>query len=140
MLVDTKANNFDFLGDMDIEMQDGQSHPLPLLATPFELTTSRQIALPKGQAKMFDSVFFVPQNAQKIDGRLQSLRPRRRSDGGRNAACFVARMPSYQYHFVVLARIPEQYGYLDRDRFFCVKPFLKRISTTISSRITRSRS
>ena len=38
----------------------------------------------------------------------------------------LARMPSYQYHFVVLARIPEQYGYLDRDRFFCIRPFLIR--------------
>ena len=37
----------------------------------------------------------------------------------------LSRMPSYQYHFVVLARVPEQYGYLDRDRFFCVKPYLK---------------
>ena len=126
VLQDTKANNFDFLGDMEIEIQDGQSHPLGLLATPFELSTSRQITLPKGQAKVLDSVLFVPQNAQKS---VASCRVSGRG-GGRTAfeppQTLLARMPSYQYHFIVLARIPEQYRYLDRDRFFCVKPYLSQ--------------
>jgi hypothetical protein len=132
VLVDMKANNFDFHGDMDLEMLDGQSHPQPLLATPFELSTSRQISFPKGQAKRFDSVFFVPQNAEKTTAQCKiSAR-----GGGRTVAeipMLLARMPSYQYHLVVLSRIPEQYGYLNKPeaRFFSVTPYVKDIDNNL---------
>ena len=128
MLDDVKANNFDFLGDLDLEVRDEKAQ-LPLFATPFELTVSRQVALPKGQPKSLDSVFFLPQNAQR-----SSLQCKLSGRSGRTAfetPLPLSRMPSYQYHFVVLARIPEQYGFLDRDRFFCVKPFSSRTWTTI---------
>ncbi|MCC6124729.1 MAG: hypothetical protein IT426_07195 [Pirellulales bacterium] len=126
-LLDAKANNFDFLGDMDIRVDDGQSHLLPLLAMPYELATTRQVALPKGQSKSFDSVLFVPQNAQKANADCK-LNAR---GGGRTAipaSLILSRMPSYQYHFVVLARIPEQYLYIDpvRGSFFSIRPYLKQ--------------
>jgi hypothetical protein len=126
-LWDAKANNFDFLGDMDIRVEDGQSHPLQLFATPYELTTARQVSLSKGQAKNFDSVLFVPQNALKAhaDCKLNAR------GGGRTAipaSLLLFRMPSYQYHLVVLARIPEQYLYIDpvRGSFFSIRPYVKQ--------------
>jgi hypothetical protein len=131
VLSDAKANNFDFLGDMEIEVLNGENRPQPLFATPFELTISRQIALSKGQSKSLDSVFFVPINAQKttVSGNVSAR------GGGRSPLppMLAMRMPSYQYHFLVLARTPESYSYLDAEvqqnsdrdsnRFFCIRPF-----------------
>jgi hypothetical protein len=139
VLSDTKANNFDFLGDMEIEVLNGENRPQPLFATPFELTTSRQITLSKGQSKTLDSVFFVPQNAQKTTV-ASNVTAR---GGGRTAIpgqMLASRMPSYQYHFLVLARTPELYGYIDAElrqnsdrdsnRFFCIRPYRHAESVT----------
>jgi len=108
-----KANNFDFLGDLEIvATEDGK--PVLHQATPFALTTSREVQLAKGRKpKELQSVFFPPVDCERslVSFRLDSRR------GGRRVAeqtRRLGRMPSYQYHFVVLARSPENYGYLGR--------------------------
>jgi hypothetical protein len=112
VLENARANNFDFVGEMEVEIGGEKGQPLPLLASPFELTVSRDIALPKGQAKALESLFFVPpaNRPASVSCRLNGNR------GGRRAfevgQPLFGRMPSYQYHFVVLARLPELYGYL----------------------------
>jgi len=108
-----KANNFDFLGDLEIAATE-EGKPVPLEATPFALTTSREVQLAKKRnPKELESVFFSPANSEsnRVSLRLNTRR------GGRRVVeqtRRLARMPSYQYHFVVLARSPENYGYLGR--------------------------
>jgi len=115
-----KANDYDFVGKMELAVYDGKQQPLPLPATPFELTSARQAALPKGQAKVLDSVFYVPPNTREafISCRLNASR-----GGGTvlELGLPLQRMPSYQYHFIVLARVPEQYNFL--SNLYSVRPF-----------------
>jgi hypothetical protein len=115
-----KANDSDFVGEMEIAANDVKQQPLPLPATPFELTTARQVALSKGQAKILDSVLYVPPNTRNafISCRVNASR------GGQTVLEEeqpLKNMPSYQYHFIVLARVPEQYGFL--NNLYSVKPY-----------------
>ncbi|MEE9602427.1 MAG: hypothetical protein V3V75_03915 [Thermoguttaceae bacterium] len=105
-----KTNNFNFVGELDIEITDQQGEPIPQIATPFYLTTQRQVALPKRQPKDFESIFFAPPIGKSVRASY-----RLRSKKGSNRQCppsLLRRMPSYQYHLVVMARLPERYGYL----------------------------
>ena len=100
------ANNFDIVGNL--ELAAGKETPLP--GMPFAVHTQRSAAFPKGQAKTLDTVFFLPEDRTvSIKG---SLDARRRSGGLHTLLPVVKRMPYYQFHFVVLARYPELYGYL----------------------------
>jgi hypothetical protein len=135
-----KANERDFVGVMEISANDVKGQPLPLPAVPYNLTTARQAALPKGQAKVFDSLVYVPPNTPKgfISCRLSAS-----LDGGAVLELEppMQNMPSYQYHFIVFARVPEQYGFL--SNLHSIKPFnVKDIDNRIDPfyRITRIRS
>lgn len=107
-----KTNNFDFVGDLEIAAADLRGGPIPLKGTPFDLTTTRQVSLPKSQPKIIESVLFVPYSQQQT---LVSYRLNW-GKGGRTAMPEVrnglARMPSYQYHLAVLARSPARYEFL----------------------------
>jgi hypothetical protein len=137
VLANAKMNNFDFLGDWDLTLVDrtNDAHgPVPLPATPYTLTTSRQVALPKGQAKTLESLLLVPPDHQPVSLNYQ-LRGRRLFEAGQPLAL----MPSYQYHIVVLSRWPARYTYL--DELPSVKPETNSIASTAHSphyRITLS--
>ncbi len=107
-----KTNHFDFPGELELEVTDTRGRPTPLVAVPFRLTSACQAVLPKGQWKFFDSVLFVPPTPRNA---VVTCRMRSRS-GGRSAfqrnGQLLRRMPSYQYHFIVLARWPDRYTYL----------------------------
>ena len=62
VLADAKMNNFDFLGDWEMTVLDHQKNdrPVSVPATPYTLTTTRAVALPKGQAKTLESLLLVP--------------------------------------------------------------------------------
>ena len=100
------ANNFDIVGDLTLEA----SRTSPLPGMPFALDTQRSAAFSKGQAKTLDTVFFVPEDGSvSMKGTLDA---RRRVGSMYGLGPVVKRMPYYQFHFVVLARYPELYGYL----------------------------
>ncbi|MBN2475094.1 MAG: hypothetical protein JXB62_10835 [Pirellulales bacterium] len=112
-----KTNNFDFVGNLETEAGMFRSagwQPVPLPNTPFQLATARQVSLPKRQPKVFESVLFLPPHERQavVNYRLTWRK------GGRlaweNSAQRLAKMPSYQYHFVVLARWPARYTYLTK--------------------------
>jgi len=111
-LEEAKANHFDFVGEMELAVTDNEGRSLPLHASPFELTISRDMALAKGQAKSLESLLFVPPGSQSvwIACRLNAARAGRRAF--ETAEPLAGHMPSYQYYFVVLAAVPESYGYL----------------------------
>ena len=100
------ANNFDIVGNL--ELAAGETTPLP--GMPFAMDTQRSAALPKGQAKTLEAKFFLPEDT-KVTMR-GTLDARRRSGVIKSLIPIAKRMPYYQFHFVVLARYPELYGYL----------------------------
>ena len=106
-----KTNNFDFVGDLEIVATNSRGTPLLLENAPFELATSRQVSLPKREPKLFESIMYVPPSRQQA---LVSYRLNWRKGGRRalESSHRLSQMPSYQYHFAVLARWPARYTYL----------------------------
>jgi hypothetical protein len=111
--LEAKANNFAFVGDLEIVATDGRGKPILLEGAPFNLTTICQVSLGERQRpKPFESILFVPPTHQLPTA---SCRLKWRK-GGRRAwpplLNLLSRMPPYQYHFVVIARLPENYAFL----------------------------
>lgn len=117
-----KANNFDFLGEMDAAIVDPQGDPINLYRTPFRISTTRPAALVKGQEKYLDMTFFVPHNMRRA--RLSnSLRGTYAgSNVNREESMFQALLP-YQYFMLVVARTPERYGYLNKRPYSIYVPW-----------------
>ena len=114
-----RANNFDFVGHLEIATTGPDGSRVPLPNTEFDLTTTRQVALPKRQRRTLESVLFVPpcQRPPGIWWQLNWRGGNRRAWEVRNER--LQQMPSYQYHFLVLSR-RSRYGYLNGLR--SVKP------------------
>lgn len=106
-----KTNHFDFVGELELVLTDRGGKPLPLPGMPYQLSTSRPMALTKRVPKAFESVLYVPPQDRQAWAacRLYSQRGRRLMWEVQQP---LRAMPSYQYHFVVLAREPERYTYL----------------------------
>ncbi len=121
--LEAKANKEDFVGNLEIAATNARQKPIPLQAVPFDLTFSCQVALGKRQRpKTFESVFFVPSVAEQL---FATCRLKRRK-GGRGEweipLNLLRRMPSYQYHLVVIAAFPENYTYLGGKDFSSITP------------------
>jgi hypothetical protein len=112
-LEEARTNNFDFLGELEIWPADKRSNPVPLIAAPFELAVSRDVALPKGQPKFFESLLFVPPTYAEVAAAAFELGAGKAGRRLFEGSSLLVRMPSYQYHFVVLARWPARYKYLE---------------------------
>jgi len=113
------TTNFrDVIGDSRLAITNSQNAPYPLTNTPFVLRASRPVLLNKGQPKSIETLFFVPQTEQ--DMRLSTLLEERGLGLplARQTTTLTV-MPSYQYHFVVLARQQSRYGYI--KSLDCVK-------------------
>ena len=112
-----KTNHFDFPGELQLEVTDGKGRPMPMPSTRFTMGTVRDAPLHKGKQKHFESLVFTPSYGQplRMAGRLSSRK------GGRTYRfpSVLMRMPSYQYHLVVLSRQPN-YSYL--NKLASVKP------------------
>lgn len=105
------ANVRDLIGNSRLAVTNNQNAPYPLANTPFVLRASRPVLLNKGQVKSIETLFLVPQTDQEM--RLAtSLEERGLSLPLARLATPLTVMPSYQYHFVVLARQPSRYAYV----------------------------
>ena len=106
-----RANYRDFVGESRTAIVDNQNNPYPVDRTPFVLRSMRPVALSKGQPKNIETTFFVPQTNQPV-----RLSPELVERGlGLTIApppTRLTRMPSYQYHFVVLAKEPTRYSFV----------------------------
>jgi hypothetical protein len=103
--VEMTANNFDFLGEM-------KTDPFDLPGMPFRLGTSRPAPLPKGQKKYLELTFYVP------PGRTGAKTSVRLLTGGGHREVLqelytIRRQPAHQFYFMVLARNPDRYGFLE---------------------------
>ena len=105
------ANFNDFVGDSRLSVVDGQGRPYPVASTPFYLRSSRPILLSKGRPKSTQTTFFAPQSDQTVRLALE-LEERTLGSGPPQAFTPLVSMPSYQYHFVVLAKTPGRYAYV----------------------------
>ncbi len=105
------AHHFDFAGNLEAAVVDRQNQPIALRRTPFRITTSRPVALPKGQKKFLEMRFFVPHTTQNV--RVSSvLRGQYTAAEISRSPDLFAPMPPYQYFFLTLSRVPDAYGYL----------------------------
>ena len=106
-----RANYRDFVGDSrtSIVNSTGASYTVPY--TPFVLRASRPVLLTKGRPKFTESTLFVPPTDQGL--RVSTILEER----GLGLSIMpvqttLTRMPSYQYHFAVLAKEPTRYSFV----------------------------
>ena len=112
-----KANNFNFQAELHTTSTDNKERPYFVRYTPFKLVSSRPAALPKGQEKRFETVYFIPEIAADDNKTVGLHRELRAARGGRLLKKDwqpVADMEPYQYYFMVLANNAQRYSYLKR--------------------------
>lgn len=109
----SRANNFDFRGELLSEAVDSVGRPVPLDEVPFQLRTTRPVILPKGQQRMLEFSIFTP-----VETRVKNVATRLLTGvGGRpvHVESQVARpMPPHQYYLLVLAINPDTYSFLKK--------------------------
>jgi hypothetical protein len=116
----TKANNFDFSGDLTSYVEDrGTAVPKPmeLAHTNSRLSVWRPASLPKGQLKNFETLAFVARRPQDA-GLTYPLRSELRGSRGgsiQEASNILPRaLKDHQFVIVVLASNPASYTTIDK--------------------------
>ena len=131
IVVEDLANNFDFRGQLTLELLDQRGQPLDLTGTPYRVQTKRPVTLPKEQRRRLETTLFLPTSAvakKPADELLGietipqfSAASRLSSDtSGLEFAAVratVNAMPDFQFFFVVLAHEPENYRWLLKQPF-----------------------
>ncbi len=112
VLVETKANNFDFGGELVSTPLDIAQNPILLDRSPFCLITSRSIALPKGQRKSLEALFYAARSAHTSTQISNRLYTRQHNEQSQAFPDTLSHMPSFQYFMVVLSRDPSRYRFL----------------------------
>ncbi len=107
-----RANNFEFRGELASELADSGGRPLPLADTRFCLHIERPLVLPKGQKRNIELPVFLPAQSGLARTRLSVLNPR--GSSVLEDMSPLVRMPAHQFFFVVLARSPSSYQFLNR--------------------------
>ena len=106
------TTNFeDFVGKTNVAVVKGPNEPYSVDHTPFILRSSRPVALSKGRPKEIDSMFLVPNAAGEMQLATE-LVERGFGATARPSPAPLTRMPSYQYHFVILAKEPNRYAFI----------------------------
>jgi len=111
-----KANNFDFRGELYASTVDSNSRPVPITDTDYYFTATRPLALPKGQERWSDLLFYPPLFERNIaQPRFLGcdLRP---AGGGRPVLVdrlATTRMYPQEYYMVVLASASDEYQFLE---------------------------
>ena len=115
------TNNFDFSGDVESSTVDSNGKQLDVDRTPFQISGSRKIQLPKGSPKDAELLYHVPRRTATQTGSTKSVWLRTRLLTARNGREVTSptsegtmAMPDYQFYLVVLAKDPDSYGYLKK--------------------------
>ncbi|MFZ5828989.1 MAG: hypothetical protein ACOY3P_02835 [Planctomycetota bacterium] len=106
-----KANEADFVGSLVTAPVTSRLSPLPLNGDEYSLSSVRDVALPKRESKILDTALFLP----PIAGNAMTAFWLEHRGGRREVpiAQPTLAMPSYQYHFVVLANLPTGYKFIE---------------------------
>ena len=133
VLLQTKANNFDFSGELTSTPHDNRQSPIDLERNAFQLVTSRQAALPKAQGKTLETLFFAPQPSAPTTRATTWMSNRlfNRQRGGEEyqEAELLQHMPAYQYYLYVLSKDPNRYRYL--KVLDCVHPPVELVTFNV---------
>jgi hypothetical protein len=106
-----RANYRDFVGDSRLTITNNREAPYPVANTPFFLRASRPVLLTKGRPKATESTLFVPPTNQTLYAGT-TLEERGLGLSVPSTSLRLTRMPSYQYHFVVMAKELSRYGFV----------------------------
>ncbi len=109
LLVETKANNFDFDGELTTTPLDGQQHPALLERNRYSVVTARAVALAKGQPKTLESIVYPPRSAHMSTIVSNRLDDRRRGEQSPAFPEVLSHMPDYQYFLIVLSKDANRY-------------------------------
>ncbi len=109
--IQTRANNFDFSGELDTAATDSRGNLLDLERTPFRLATSRSAVLPKGQTRRMEVSLFVPSGGMR-SWVTTHLRDRGSGREARRETEVFNHMPAYQYFLLGLVGEPDRYRWL----------------------------
>jgi hypothetical protein len=107
-----RMNYRDFVGDSRGSIVDAQNRPYAVAKTPFNVQASRPVLLTKGRAKSIETTLFLPEAPEKTVFLSTELEERGPGFGLPKMRTPLTPMPSYQYHFVVLAKEPSRYAYI----------------------------
>jgi hypothetical protein len=111
-----KANNFDFLGELETYPMDRNNAPLEVQQTNTRVVMHRPASLPKGQAKFFETIYFLPRRSSELDFSysLRAVLGQARGGGAPvdASAPLYRSLKDYEYFFVVLAGNANSYSYL----------------------------
>jgi len=110
--ISLRANNFEFRGGLESGLTDAGGRPQPLPDTRFLLRIERPLVLPKAQKRNIELPVYLPENVGFPRTRHRVLNPR--GSTVHEDMSPLVRMPAHQFFFVVLARNPSAYQYLNR--------------------------
>ena len=130
---DMRANYRDFLGDSRLSVVDTQNRPYPVANTPFNVRSSRPVLLTKGRPKTTETTLFVPEVSQSMQLAAE-LEERGIGFGPPQPRTPLTIMPSYQYHFVVLAKQPRSTATSRRSTRSKFRSAVKPMPTTPKTR------
>lgn len=109
------ANNFDVRAELKSEVTSLDQAVIPIGDTSFHVRATRPAVLPKGQPKVFESTYFIPNDANKENSTLFLHHTLNSERGGsllyENSEGTHQMLP-YQYLLVVLAANPNAYGFM----------------------------
>lgn len=110
-----KANNFDFRGELYASTVS-QNVPVPIRDTDYYFSSTRPLALPKGQERFSDVLYYPPLFPNKITASRMFALDLRPAGGGRmvlGERMPTTRMHKQEYFMVVLAASSDAYQFLE---------------------------
>lgn len=111
-----KANNFDFRGELYASTVDSNNRPVPITDTDYYFSATRPLALPKGQERWSDLLFYPPLFDRNISQTRLFAADLRPVGGGRPVLVdrlATTRMHPQEYYLVVLASASDEYQFLE---------------------------
>lgn len=106
-----KANAEDWVGETSLQVVDKSEQPIAVEQTAFALRSTRNAAVGKGQEKQIETVMYVPPQDKPLRTR-SAVRERGTGYGGPIDLLPLQRLRPHQYHFVVLAKERQRYGFV----------------------------
>lgn len=108
-----KANQINFDGTVSQMLTDPKGQPIPIDRTRYRLTTSRPMVIAEQSTKQAESLVYCPPTfgPKRLDAKVYE-----RKGGSIKAA--IPQQPTrqlldHQYHFIVLAKEPTRYAFLE---------------------------
>jgi hypothetical protein len=115
-----RANNFDVQAELRSLTASNDGTAFDIEHTNYAFLFSRPVPLPKGQARLAESVFFVPR--ERVDARPPQLRnelvPQRSGSRMHIESTPVSALDEWQYLFVVLSSRPSAFNILEQTQTF----------------------